>query len=169
MDPIEVILSRRSIQRYTTQPVSDEVIKELLGAAMSAPSAGDKQPWHFIVIHDRRALAGISKLHPNAQMVNEAPVAVVVCGDEQLETYMGLWVQDCSVATENLLLAAHAKGLGTAWVRIFPVKELIVAFRKFLNTPKYVVPFSLIPVGYPAEQKPPANRYSSSRVRYNTW
>jgi len=169
MDAVKAMLSRRSIKSYTTQPVQGEVITELLTAAMSASSAGDAQPWHFIVIQERRVLDKIAKLHPHSQTIEEAPVVVVVCADERAQKYMGLLVQDCAAATQNLVVAAHAKGLGAAWLRVFPVKEMITAVREVLSTPKHVTPFSMIPLGYPAETKLPLNRYSSERIRYNTW
>ena len=169
MDAIEAMLSRRSVQQYTTQPVEGEVIDELLRAAMSACSAGSTEPWHFVVIQERRVLDNIAKLHPYAQMAKEAPVVVAVCGDEQTQKYMGLWVQDCAAATENLLIAAHAKGLGAVWLRVFPFIKLISAIRELLSTPKHVTPFSLIPLGHPAESKPSPDHYSSAHIRYNTW
>ena len=169
MDAIKAMLSRRSIKSYTTQPVQDEAVTALLTAAMSASSAGDAQPWHFIVIQERRMLDKIAKLHPHSQTIGEAPVVIVVCADERAQKYMGLLVQDCAAATQNLIVAAHAKGLGAVWLRVFPVKEMISAVREVLSTPKHVTPFSLIPIGHPAEKKPPINRYASERVRYNTW
>ena len=117
MDAIDALLTRRSIRKYTKEPVSDEAIKMLLEAAMAAPSAGDQQPWHFIVIRDRAILDEIPKLHPHAQMVKEAPVAIVVCGDERSVKYKDFWPQDCAAATQNLLLAAHAKnGSFATWL-----------------------------------------------------
>ena len=169
MNAIDVILSRRSIRRYTSQTVSDEMVKELLEAAMAAPSAGNEQPWHFVVIKDRNILNEIPKIHPHSQMLKEAPVAILVCGDEQLQKYQGYWVQDCSAATENLLIAVQAKGLGAVWLGVYPIEDRVVGIRKLLGIPENVIPFSLISIGYPAEQKPPANRYNESRVHRDRW
>jgi nitroreductase len=169
MDAMDAILSRRSIRKYTSEPVPDQLLEELLGAAMSAPSAGNEQPWHFIVITDRGMLNEIPRYHPYSHMVREAPVAILVCCDIQLDKHDGLWVQDCSAATENLLIAVQAKGLGGVWLGVYPREERVTGLRKLLSIPENVVPFSLIPIGYPGEQKPRADRYDTSRVHYNRW
>lgn len=169
MDAMDAILSRRSIRRYTSQMVSDELIKELLDAAMSAPSAGNEQPWHFVVIRDRNILNEIPKIHPYSQMLKEAPLAILICGDEKLQKYQGYWVQDCSAATENLLIAVNAKGLGAVWLGVYPIEDRVVGLRKLLGIPENVIPFSLLSIGYPAEQKPRANRYNESRIHHNKW
>ena len=169
MDTIEAILTRRSIRHYTRESVPDEVIAEILQAAMSAPSAGNQQPWHFVVIVDRGLREEIPTFHPYAQMVREAPVAIVVCGDLRLETYKGYWVQDCSAATQNILLAAHAKGLGAVWVGIYPKEERVKRLQKLLELPTQVIPLALIPLGFPAERVPPANRFDPARIHRNRW
>ncbi len=169
MEAMKAILSRRSIRRYTSKEIPEELIKDLLKAAMSAPSAGNQQPWQFVVINDRTILDEIPKFHPYAQMLTQAPVAILVCGDLKRETHRGYWIQDCSAATQNILLAAHAKGLGAVWLGIYPREERVKGMRKLLNIPEQVIPFSLISIGYPAEQKPPSNRYDESRIHYNTW
>jgi nitroreductase len=166
---MEAILSRRSIRKYTNEPVPNEIIKELLKAAMSAPSAVNEQPWHFIVIKDRKLLDEIPKIHPYSQMLRGASVAILVCGDLQLEKAKGFWHIDCSAATQNLLIAVQAKGLGAVWVGCYPREERIKPLQKLLGIPDHVIPFSLIPIGYPAEQKTPANRYNESRIHYDGW
>jgi len=169
MDAMEAILSRRSIRRYTDKPVSDEVVKELLEAAMSAPSAGNEQPWHFVVIRDRQILNEIPKIHPYSGMLKEAPLGILICGDESLQKYKGYWVQDCSAATENLLIAINAKGLGGVWLGVYPIEDRVIGIRKLLGMPESVIPFSLISLGYPAEQKTSSNRYDESRVHHDKW
>jgi len=169
MDALNAILSRRSIRKYTAQPVSEEMIRELLEAAMAAPSAGNEQPWHFVVMDDREILDAIPRFHPYSRMLEEAPMAILVCGDLELQKYEGYWVQDCSAATENLLIAAQAKGLGAVWLGVYPIEERVAGFRNLLGVPDHVIPFALISIGYPAEQKPGADRYNSSRVRRNRW
>jgi len=169
MDAIEAILSRRSIRRYTPQPVPEGMIRPLLEAAMSAPSAGNEQPWQFVVITDRRILDEIPRFHPYAEMLKEAPVAILVCGDLRLEKYKDHWVQDCSAATQNILLAAHAKGLGAVWVGIYPSEDRVTRIRKLLGLPSHVIPLGLVPLGHPAEQIPRAERYDASRVHQNRW
>ena len=169
MDAMDAMLSRRSIRKYSTQPVSDEIMEELLEAAMSAPSAGNEQPWHFVVIDERQILDEIPKIHAYSQMLKDAPVAILVCGDEQLLKYEGYWIQDCSAATENILIAVQAKGLGGVWLGVYPTEDRVVGIRKLLGIPEHVIPFALISIGYPAEQKPRSDRYDTSRVRHNRW
>ena len=169
MDAMEAILSRRSIRKYTAEPVPEPQIKELLEAAMSAPSAANQQDWQFVVINERQILDEVPKLHPYSQMLREAPLAILVCGDEHLETNKGYWIQDCSAATQNLLIAAHAIGLGAVWLGIYPREDRVAALRELLGIPEHVIPLSLISIGYPAEQKPRADRFDASRVHYNRW
>lgn len=169
MDALEAILSRRSIRRYTAQPVPEGLVQALLEAAMSAPSAGNQQPWHFVVIGDRRLLDEIPRFHPFTDMLREAPVAILVCGDLGLERYKGYWVQDCSAATQNLLLAAHARGLGAVWVGLYPVEDRVKRIQKLFHLPGQVIPLALVPLGYPAERLPRARRFDRSRVHANGW
>ena len=169
MDTLQTILSRRSIRKFTKESVSDQVITELLEAAMSAPSAGNEQPWHFIVIRDRQILDDIPNYHPYSHSLKEASVAIMVCGDSKLEQWKGCMVQDLSAATENILIAVQAKGLGAVWLGLHPEKERVEGVRKLLNIPQDVIPLCVIPVGYPAEQKPAANRYDSSRIHNDKW
>lgn len=169
MDALHAILTRRSIRRYKPEPVPEPLIIDAMKAAMSAPSAGNEQPWHFIIISERSILDTIPSFHPHSLMLREAPMAVLVCSDLQLEKHTGYWVQDCAAATQNFLLAVHAKGLGAVWLGIFPREERVSGLRKLLGIPEHVVPFSLIPVGFPAEEKPPADRFSKDRIHYNTW
>lgn len=169
MEAIEAILGRRSIRKYTDKPVPESVIKKLLECGMSAPSAGNQQPWHFIVINEREILDKIPEFHPYAEMLREAKVAICVCADLNLEKHKGYWVQDCSAATENILICAHALGLGACWLGIYPRDQRVEGLRRLLSIPDNVIPLSLIAIGYPAEQKPPANRFNTSRIHYNKW
>ncbi len=169
MDATDLLLTRRSIRKYTKEAVSDEAITMLLEAAMAAPSAGNQQPWHFVVIRDREILDEIPKLHPYAQMVKEAPVAIVVCGDERSVKYRAYWPQDCAAAAENLLLAAHANNLGAVWCGVYPNEERVRPLRELLGIPQGVFPFCLIAIGHPDEEKPPAERFDASRVHADRW
>lgn len=166
---LDVILGRRSIRLYTAEPVTRDEITELLRAAMAAPSAGNEQPWHFVVITDRSLLEAIPALSPYAGMAKRAPAAILACGDPSLEKYPGYWVQDLSAAVENLLLAAHARGLGAVWCGIYPLEERVEAFRRLLDIPSDIIPFALVSLGRPAEEKPPAERYQPGRVHENGW
>ena len=169
MDALEAILTRRSIRQFTDQAVSEAVIEDLLRAAMSAPSAGNQQPWQFVVITDRQILDTIPSIHPYSAMLRQAPLAILVCGDEHLETHKGYWVQDCSAATQNLLLAAHARGLGAVWLGIYPRMDRVTGLRKLLGLPEHVIPLALVAIGHPAEHLPPADRYDATRVHRNRW
>ena len=168
MEAMEAILTRRSIRKYTKQPVSDEVLKELLEAAMCAPSAGNRQPWCLVVINDRKIMNEIPKYHTYAQMLKEAPVAILVCCHSDLQSGE-FGVQDCSAATQNILLAAHAKGLGAVWLGVYPTEPRVTATKKLLNLPEHIMPISIISIGYSAEQKPRPDRYRADRVHYNRW
>jgi len=163
------ILARRSIRKYTQKPVSAKTLKELLRAAMSAPSAGNQQPWEFVVINDRSVLDQIPSVHPYALMLKEAPVAVLICGNLKREKHKDFWVQDCSAAVENLLIAATSKKLGTVWLGVYPRQDRVDGLKKLLGLPEHVIPLALVPVGHPAEKKPPVNRYDPARIYCNRW
>jgi len=169
MEALEAILSRRSIRKYTPIPVSDEELHKMLDAAMNAPSSSNGQPWHFVVIDERKVLDEIPRFHPYSNMLKEAPMAVVVCGDTTLEKTKGVWVQDCSAATENLLVAARAQGLGSVWLGVFPIEERMAGLKRLLGLPDNIIPLNIIALGHPAETKPPANRFNADRVRKNRW
>jgi nitroreductase len=169
MEAIEALLTRRSVRSYRDRPVSEDLIETLLRAAMAAPSAGNERPWHFIVIRDRAVLDAIPSVHPYAQMAAEAPLAIVVCGDASLEKYKGFWVQDCAAATENLLLAAHASGLGAVWCGVHPSEERVKGVRELVSTPKGVVPLAIVVIGVPDEGRAPSDRFDASRVHRDRW
>jgi nitroreductase len=169
MDAMETLLTRRSIRRYTSEAVPEDVIHAILEAAMSAPSANNEQAWQFIVITDRKVMQEAHKLHPYSDPLIEAAVAIVVCGDLSRVQSKGFWVQDCSAATENLLLAAHAKGLGAVWMGVYPDEARSGKLRQLFGTPDTIVPFSLIAIGHPAEHIPPAQRFDAQRVHTNRW
>ena len=169
MDAVEAILSRRSVRRYTKEPVPEDTITEVLQAAMSAPSAGNEQPWHFVIISDRKILDEIPKVHPYSQSVRTASVAIVVCGDLNMEVYKGFWVQDCSAAAENILIAVRAKGLGAVWLGIHPIEDRVSGMQKLLKLPEHVIPLAVIPIGYPDEHKPQALRFNAARIHKNGW
>jgi nitroreductase len=169
MDALEAIFTRRSIRKYTPEPVSEEDLKTLLAAAMSAPSAGNQQPWEFIVIDDRKILDAIPQVHPYSKMLLEASLAILVCGNLEIERHRGYWIQDCSAATQNILLAARALGLGTVWLGVTPNEARVSGIGQLLKLPKSIVPFSLIAVGHPAEEKGRADRFKPERIHRNGW
>ena len=169
METYDTILTRRSIRKYTGEKIPDEIIEKLLKAAMYAPSARDCRPWHFIVITEREILSKIPGVHPYSDMLNEAPLAILVCGDKNLEKSEGYIAIDCAAATENILLAAHDIGLGAVWLGVYPREERMKGLSDLLNLPENIIPVSLISIGYPAEEKIPENRFHKDRVHNNKW
>ena len=169
MDAMDALLTRRSVRHFTPEPVSQEQLQRILSAAMHAPSACNQQPWHFIVVTGREKLGAIAKAHPYAKMLEQAPLAIIVCGDLTLETCPGNWIIDCSAAMENLLLAVHALGLGGVWVGIHPVEQRVKDISGLLNLPTFAVPLCLAAVGHPSEPLPHADRFLPERIHMNQW
>lgn len=167
MDLFDALYSRRSIRQYTDEPVSDEHVQQLLSAAMIAPSAGNAQPWRFIVINERPLLDKLADYHPYVGMIKQTPLAILVCGDLSLEKYAGYWVVDCSAAVQNLLLAAHGLGLGAVWTGVYPMQERMDYLNELFSLPENIVPHSLIPVGRPAMNSKRLDRFKEERVHYN--
>jgi nitroreductase len=169
MDTLEAIHTRRSIRKYQDTPVPEETLRKLLAAAMAAPSARNGQPWQFLVIDDRGILAEIPNINPNAKMAAEAPLAVLICGDLTLEKSAGYWVVDCAAAAENMLLAAHALGLGAVWTGVYPRQPRIDGLRQLFNLPENIMPHSLIVMGFAAEQPEHPDRFHPERIHRNRW
>jgi nitroreductase len=169
MDALEAIHTRRSIRQYQDKAVPEELVEKLLAAAMSAPSARNAQPWQFVVVTDRKMLQEMSRVNPNAAMAAHAPLGILICGDLRLELSAGYWVVDCAAAAQNMLLAAHALGLGAVWTGIYPRQERMVGFHRLLSLPNEVHAHSLIVIGYPAERPPPQDRYRPQRVHQDKW
>lgn len=171
MNPtLETILTRSSVRAYTSQPVEEEKIELMLRAAMAAPTAVNKQPWAFIVVDDRAVLDSLAARLPFARMAAKAPLAIVVCGDLDkalTEVDRNYWVQDCSAATENLLLAAHSLGLGAVWTGVTPREERIAVVRELLSIPQHLVPLNVIPIGYPSGANKPKEKYDVSNIYRN--
>jgi nitroreductase len=169
MEALEAIHTRRSIRKYEDKPVPEELVQKILAAAMMAPSARDARPWQFIVIDDREILAAIPRICPNAPMAARAPAAILVCGDLSLEKSPGYWVIDCAAATQNMLLAAHALGIGAVWTGVHPREQRVEGLRRLFKLPENVNPHSLVVLGYAAERPASEDRYRADRVRRNGW
>lgn len=169
METVEAILTRRSVRHFNPEPVPADLIETLLKAAMQAPSAANAQPWHFIVINDRDLLEKVTTFHPAAESLHGAPMAILVCGDDKLEKRPDRWILDCSAATQNILLAAHALGLGAVWLGIQPDEFRIEGIYQLIGLPAHVHPLALVAVGFPARVPSPVNRFRSDRVHYNRW
>lgn len=166
---MESIFNRRSIRKYTDKLVSEELIEKVLRAAMAAPSAGNEQPWHFIVINNKNIMEDITNVHPYSQMLKQASHAIVVCGDLSLQKYDGYWVQDCSAAMQNMLIMAEELGLGAVWLGVYPSEDRVESIKELLNIPQNVIPLSIMSLGYPAETKEPSNRFNPSRIHKEKW
>jgi nitroreductase len=161
----QTLLARRSIRRYTGQPVTREQLRRLLEAAMAAPSANNRQPWHFVVVTGRDLLERLAELHPYGKMLAQAAACIAVCGEPQND----YWVQDCAAATENILIAATEMGLGTVWLGVHPGADREHSVRDALGIPPHYSPLCLISIGYPAEEKEPRTQYQETRVHWERW
>ncbi len=169
---LNTIMTRSSVRSYTSQRVEDEKIETLLKAGMAAPTAGNKQPWEFIVVTERDILDKMPEYAPGARMATKAQTAIVVCGDTSrcmpgsLTEY---WVQDCSAATENILLAAHAMGLGAVWCGAYPNNDndRVGKFKELFSLPESVYALSIIVLGYPDGEPKPKDKWNPSRVHHN--
>ena len=168
-DTMTVIAERTSIRRYEAgRDVPDEVMEKLLRAAMAAPTAVNLQPWEFIVVRDKGTLAKLAAANRFGGMIAQAPVAVVVCGDT-LQEARGepnkWWMLDCSAATENMLLAATAQGLGAVWTAVYPHEDRVAAVRRILAIPERYMPLCVVPIGYPADPSAkPKDKWKPERI-----
>lgn len=169
---IDDIMTRTSVRAYSDRAVGEQTVDTLLRAAMAAPTAGNKQPWRFVVVDDKATLQAISEDLNTMTMAKDAQLAVIMCG-VPAETFpgegQGYWVQDVSAATENLLLAAHAMGLGAVWCGIYPISERVAQFSKMLHLPSDIVPMACVCIGYPAGETTPKDKWKPEYIRYNTW
>ncbi|WP_136796902.1 nitroreductase family protein [Desulfosediminicola ganghwensis] len=169
MNVPEAILTRRSIRKYTDAPVTDEQINTILEAAMMAPSAGNQQPWQFIVVRNKEIQGKLKDINPYAAMSDKAPVGILVCGDLSLEKHAGFWVQDCSAAIQNILLTVHDLGLGAVWTGIHPLKDREEGFNQLFKLPEHVIPLGYIVIGQPDQHPTTVSRYKVDRVHQETW
>ena len=169
MKTIDCIFSRRSIRKYTNEKVSEKDIELLLKAASYAPSANNYQPWQFLIITDREMLNKLSEVHPYAKMLTQAQAAIIVCGDNEIQTELGYQVVDCCAATQNILLAAHSIGLGTVWLGLYPRQERIADMKKLFDLPENITPISLVAIGHHNEEKPIPERFNKEKIHYNNW
>ena len=168
---LENIHSRKSVRQYTSEPVSAEQVETMLKAAMAAPTAVNFQPWRFVVVTERERLDSMAEILPYAKMLKQAPLAIVVCGET---TWMGgsenpYWQQDCAAATQNLLLAVEALGLGAVWTGVYPNQDLYPKLHDFLNLPSNVQPFCCIPIGHPVGNEQPKDKWKPENIHYGKW
>lgn len=169
-DFLEIIFQRRSIRKFTAEPVSEADLTRLLEAAMAAPTAMNTQPWEFVVVTDAIVLQKLKNVSFFGKYNN--PAAIVVCGNlrtEKIKAVERFWVQDCSAATENILLAATAVGLGSVWIGIYPLVSYVKRVSQILNLPEDITPLNLIYIGHPAEEKEPRTQYDVQKVHWQTY
>ena len=169
----EAIASRTSIRKFDpSKPVADADIEKILKAGMCAPSAMDRRPWEFIVVRDKAKLAALGSRLPYSRCGNGAYVAIVVCGN--LDNGLPgrgkeYWIHDCSAATMNILLAAKGLGLGAVWTGVYPGEDRVAVVREVLSIPEGYAPLNVIPLGYPAENPTPKNKWDAKKIHHDTW
>lgn len=169
MKALEVSLTEVNADKDRQQPISKGLIHEVLVAAMNSPSAGNAQPWHFVVITDIDILSSVAAISPHAVMIKQALAAIIVCGDLKLEKMVDSWVRDCSAAVQTLLLATQAKGMCAVWTGIYPDKAKMDALRRLLHLPQHILPHTLVPLGYPTENVTGNGEARVEKIHYNSW
>lgn len=169
MKSTALVLSRRSIRKYREGKISKEQIDILLEAAMSAPTARNLRAWEFIIIKEPSRLKTLSEAHPYGKMLVDASLAILVCGDMNIEKMISYQNQNCGAATQNILLAANALNLGAVWLGVYPRKERIEAIAKICKLPNHIVPISLISIGHPDEKKEEYQGYPAEKAHYEIW
>ncbi len=169
MDIFEAILTRRSIRKFTGKVISEKDLETLLRAASQAPSAHNRQPWHFVVVRDGEKLESIADFHPYGKMLPQARCGIVVCGDNDKQKNTGFLIADCAAAIQNILLAAHGIGLGAVWCGLYPKQKLMEPMAKLFGIPSTVIPVGIVAVGHGAEQKEPVDRYDGAKVHLERW
>lgn len=171
-DILNVIHQRKSVRSYTKEPVELSKLHELVRAGFAAPSCGNAKPWAFVIITDRVQLDALANTMPHGKMLSQAPAAIAVCGVSQAfrtGEYRDVWLQDCSAATENILLAAEGTGLGAVWLGVYPHANLLGPVASILKLPEGIIPFSIISVGHPTGVEKPKNKYDPSRLFLQYW
>jgi len=169
MDVFDALHTRRSIRKYLQKDIPEDLVQQILAAAMMAPSAGNERPWQFVLVSEKEKKEQIKAAHPYAGMMANAPLGILICGDLTKQKHEGFWVQDCSAAMQNLLLAAHASGLGAVWTGIYPVEDRVKQFCTIFNLPEQIIPFGLAVMGWPDQSSKTPERFDPSRIHRNTW
>lgn len=164
MEQPELIFRRRSIRRFAAGMPDEDAINLLLKAAMSAPSANNLRPWIFYVLRKRKNIDALREFHPHAAMTAQSPLVIVVSGDLNLQPNPGYIIQDCSAATQNILLAATALGLGGVWLGLYPREARMEGMSKLLKLPEHIMPVSMVALGIPGENKPPHDEWYPEKV-----
>lgn len=169
---MKTIFNRRSTRSFNSKRISHEQLESLLCAGMAAPSAVNKQPWAFVVIDNRVILDELGEALPYAKMLHTAQAAIVVCGDMTKalpDWQQEYWIQDCSAATQNILIQAEEMGLATVWTGVYPGKDRVKIIREKLGLPEHIIPLNVIPIGYPEHEEKPKNKYNTENIHWNNW
>lgn len=169
MDTIEALLTRRSVRKFTGECISEDDLQTILRTGFYAPSATNRQPWHFVVIRDPDTLKKIPEFQPFSKMIVQAGCCMVVCGDKSSEILTGFLVEDCSAAMQNMLLAAHALGLGAVWCGLYPVPVFTKPISKLLGLPGNIIPVGMMAIGHKAENRMIQERYDPKKVHLEKW
>ena len=164
---LETIFNRKSVRKYTQQPVEKEKLETLVRAGMAAPSSRDRRTWEFIIVTDRDILDTMGDGLPLARMLKETKQAIIVCGDTVKSG--NAWQLDCSAAAQNVLLAAESLGLGAVWTASYPYPERMKVVRDALQLPDHVIPLTVIPIGYPIGIEKPKDKFNKKQIHYNGW
>ncbi|MCL2799436.1 MAG: nitroreductase family protein [Endomicrobia bacterium] len=165
---MDILLERKSVRKYTRDDVKEEDLNYILKAAMSAPTARNTRCFSFIVLKDKETHKKVAQIHRAAQMILEAPVAVLIVGDANA-VYENYLSQDCAAATQNMLLAATAREYGSVWCGIYGNEERMAAFSKLFELPENIKPFSLVVIGKSADSNPPKNGWQPEKIKYEKW
>ncbi len=171
LDTLTVIHNRKSVRNFTGKTVSREDLITIVKAGMAAPTAVNMQPWSFVIITERPALDSLSEALPYAKMLDRAGAAIVVCAipEKAFQEKLELAVIDSCCASENILLAVEALGLGAVWTGVYPEKERMDVVRKQLNIPEKVIPLNVIPIGYPASGEKPRDKFKQGNIHWQRW
>jgi len=170
MEVLQAITTRRSIRKYTDEPVSDEALRTLLNAALCAPTARNLRPWHFLVLRDAEQRSKILSFHPYASMVaQKEAVVIVVCGDLNRQPSKEYCAEDCSAAVQNILLAAHGMGLGAVWMGMYPNEDRVSGAHEAFGIPQDMLPAAMVCIGHPAERRDVPDRYEEERIHWGEW
>jgi nitroreductase len=169
LDAINAIMTRRSVRAFKTDPIDEATIKQLVSAGMAAPSARNRRPYHFVTITEAATRQALKDKSMFGKMLVQAPLAIAVCGDKMAQPVHDFLLEDCSAATENILLAAHALGLGAVWIGVFALTGWAKFISKTLDLPAHVVPVSLIAIGIPDEIKKNRDRYEDGKWHRGKW
>lgn len=169
MNVLDAINGRRSIRKYTSEPISEEQLETILKAGFQAPSAHNRNPREYIVVRDREILEKITAFHPYTKMLPSAGCAIIVCGDTEKQEREGFIISDCSASIQNMLLTAHGIGLGGCWCGLYPVTELMEPMAELLGLPEHIIPVGIVAVGVKDEEKKELNKYTEENIHYNSW